>query len=98
MNRKSGLFTSLLTQRTVPKVSEEEAVSVTRKGQVTIPKKIRKSLNIREGSKLLISQKDDSLVMRPLLELEELAGSYADKMMLFEAQINLDQMRKQDRY
>jgi AbrB family looped-hinge helix DNA binding protein len=79
-------------------VSEEEAVSMTRKGQVTIPKKFRKLLNIREGSKLLISQNDNSLIMRPLLELEELAGLYADKMMLFEAQINLDQLRKQDRY
>ncbi|MDA4130571.1 MAG: AbrB/MazE/SpoVT family DNA-binding domain-containing protein [Thaumarchaeota archaeon] len=79
-------------------MSEEEAVSVTRKGQVTIPKKFRNLLNIREGTKLLISQNDNSLVMRPLLELEELAGVYADKMMLFEAQVNLDQMRKQDRY
>jgi AbrB family looped-hinge helix DNA binding protein len=79
-------------------VSEEEAVTVTRKGQVTIPKKFRNLLNIREGTKLLISQNDNSLVMRPLLELEELAGVYADKMMLFEAQVNLDQMRKQDRY
>ena len=76
----------------------EETVYVTKKGQVTIPIRFRKSLNIREGSKLLISQAEDSIVLHPLLELEEMAGIQAGKLSLSEALLELGALRKQDRY
>jgi AbrB family looped-hinge helix DNA binding protein len=76
----------------------DEAIFVTKKGQVTIPIRFRKSLNIREGSKLLISQSDDSIILRPLLELEDLVGIQAGKTTRAEAFLELDTIRKQDRY
>ncbi|MFI5422301.1 MAG: AbrB/MazE/SpoVT family DNA-binding domain-containing protein [Nitrososphaerales archaeon] len=76
----------------------DEAIFVTKKGQVTIPIRFRKSLNIREGSKLLISQSNDSIILRPLLELEDLVGIQAGKMTRAEAFLELDTIRKQDRY
>jgi AbrB family looped-hinge helix DNA binding protein len=79
------------------KVSDE-AIFVTKKGQVTIPIRFRKSLNIGEGSKLLISLGDDSIVLRPLVELEDLAGNQAGKMDFSQALLELDALRKQDRY
>ena len=41
---------------------------------------------------------DDSIILRPLHELEDLAGIQAGKMMLVEALFELDALRKQDRY
>jgi AbrB family looped-hinge helix DNA binding protein len=76
----------------------DEAVSLTKKGQITIPARFRKSLNLREGSKLLISQTEGVLTMRLLVSLEELGGSLEGKMTLVEANAELDKMRVQDRY
>ena len=76
----------------------DEAVAVTKKGQVTIPVRFRKLLNIHEGSKLLISQSDNSIIMRPLLSLEELVGIHSGKITLAEVRKDLDELRKKDRY
>lgn len=41
-----------------------ETTSVTRKGQVTIPKELRQRLGIRQGSKVEFSVVGDDVVMR----------------------------------
>lgn len=41
-----------------------EITSVTRKGQVTIPKELRQRLGIRQGSKVEFSVVGDDVVMR----------------------------------
>ena len=76
----------------------DEAVSVTKKGQITIPSRFRKSLNLHEGSKLLMSQSDKVLTLRLLLSLEDLAGINKGKITPVEARTELDKMRAQDRY
>lgn len=39
---------------------------VTTKGQVVIPAKIRKRLNIKKGTKLHVEERGDELVLRPV--------------------------------
>ena len=51
-----------------------ETVTVTSKGQVTIPSKLRKDLKISEGEKLLIVREDDTIRMIPIPRLSKLAG------------------------
>jgi AbrB family looped-hinge helix DNA binding protein len=41
-----------------------ESTSVTSKGQVTIPKELRRRLGIRQGSRIEFSLVDDHVVMR----------------------------------
>ena len=41
-----------------------ELAKVTTKGQVTIPKAIRESLNLKEGSKILFIQKGNDIVIK----------------------------------
>ena len=41
-----------------------EMGTVSSKGQISIPKSIRKELNIKEGSKLLFLLSDDSLLVK----------------------------------
>lgn len=71
---------------------------MTRKGQVTIPVEYRKKLRIREGTKLIVSQDKDHIVMKPLPDIEELAGVHSDKITLKEMKKELDRMRSEDRY
>jgi len=43
-----------------------EAAKVTSKGQITIPKKVRMRLNIREGDSVIFSVEKDHAVLKPL--------------------------------
>ena len=49
---------------------------VTSKGQIVIPSKIRRRLNIKKGTKLCIVEKGDQLILQPLTEdyFEKMAG------------------------
>jgi len=55
--------------------------TVTSKGQVTIPKKIREKLNLRSGDKLDFRiEDDDSVHIYPLARsVEEVFGTFAEK-------------------
>ena len=76
----------------------DQMVKVTRKGQVTIPAPYRKKLHIRQGTKLLVSQKEDIITMKPVPNIEDLAGVHAGKVTLQEMRKELDDMRSKDRY
>jgi len=49
---------------------------VTSKGQIVIPSKIRQRLNIKEGTKLYIEERDDEVVLRTVTPayFEKMAG------------------------
>ncbi|MCJ7698972.1 AbrB/MazE/SpoVT family DNA-binding domain-containing protein [Candidatus Bathyarchaeota archaeon] len=51
-----------------------ETVTVTSKGQVTIPSRLRKELRILEGEKLLIVREGNALKIIPVPKLSRLAG------------------------
>ena len=51
-----------------------ETVTVTSKGQVTIPSRLRKELRIVEGEKLLVIREGNAIKIIPVPKLSELAG------------------------
>lgn len=54
--------------------SARRVVKVTRRGQTTIPIAFRKRHHIKEGDKLIIEDRGDAMVLRPVPRLEDLAG------------------------
>ena len=54
---------------------------MTAKGQVVIPSKIRRHLNIKKGSKLCVIEKKDEIVLKPLTReyFERMAGIASTK-------------------
>ena len=56
----------------------QNVVKVTRKGQTTIPVKLRQKLGINEGDELLVEATENGqLVFRPIRKLEDCAGIYS---------------------
>ena len=53
---------------------ESETVTVSSKGQVTLPSKLRKRLKITKGEKLLVVSEDNAIKLVPVPKLSELAG------------------------
>jgi AbrB family looped-hinge helix DNA binding protein len=55
----------------------EDEVIVTRKGQTTIPIKLREKYNIEEGTRLQVLDTNDGILLRPKKSTLDLAGSGA---------------------
>jgi len=51
-------------------------IVVTTKGQVVIPSRLRRKLNIKKGTKLSIEEKENEIVLKPLTAefFERIAG------------------------
>ena len=55
-------------------MAETDTVTVSSKGQVTIPSKIRKQLGIGKGERLLVAREQNAIRLIPVPKLSELAG------------------------
>jgi AbrB family looped-hinge helix DNA binding protein len=71
-------------------------VVVKRKGQITIPAKMRKKLGIEENSKLQLEEQDDTIILKKSPSIFDLAGSGAGKGNVEELKKMLDQMREEE--
>ncbi len=73
-----------------------EEVIVTRKGQVTIPVKLRKKFKIEENSKVQIVEEDGKIVIKKQPSFLDFIGSSAGKATVEEVKKMLDEMRNED--
>jgi AbrB family looped-hinge helix DNA binding protein len=73
-----------------------EEVVVTRKGQVTIPVKIRRKFKIEENSKVKFTEENGKIVIEKQPSIFDLAGSGAGEATVEEVKKMLDEMRAED--
>jgi len=71
-------------------------VKVTRHGQTTIPKDLRRKLGIEEGSVLLVEVSGRTIVLRPIPRLEDLAGSLSGYATAEAVKADLDRAREDE--
>jgi AbrB family looped-hinge helix DNA binding protein len=69
-------------------------VVVTRRGQTTIPTKIRRKLGIQEGTRLKVETEGEKVVMTKLPSIFDLAGT--SRFTTREAFKRLDAMREEE--
>jgi AbrB family looped-hinge helix DNA binding protein len=55
----------------------KKVVKVTRRGQTTIPVEFRRRHNIKEGSRLLLEDRGEAMLIRPVPQLEDMGGYLA---------------------
>ncbi|MBO3808327.1 MAG: AbrB/MazE/SpoVT family DNA-binding domain-containing protein [Candidatus Brockarchaeota archaeon] len=70
-------------------------VKVTRRGQTTIPVKLRKKYGIKEGDKLLIEDAKEGLIIKIIPRLEELAGVDAEIAKPEEVKKEIEKLREE---
>lgn len=51
-----------------------EVVTLSSKGQIVIPAKVRKKLSLKEGDSLVLVEENDTIRLQPLVRLSELWG------------------------
>jgi AbrB family looped-hinge helix DNA binding protein len=69
---------------------------VTKKGQITVPIKIRKKFGFEESSRVHIIEKNEEIVITKCPSIVDLGGSGAGKGKVDELKKLLDQMRDED--
>ncbi|MGD0080472.1 MAG: AbrB/MazE/SpoVT family DNA-binding domain-containing protein [Methanoregula sp.] len=68
-----------------------EIVTLSSKGQIVIPSRVRKKFSLKEGDSLVIVEENDTIRLQPLVNLSELWG--VDKLKNTETM--LKEMRKE---
>lgn len=70
-------------------------VKVTRRGQTTIPIKLREKYGIKEGDRLLIEDAGEGLMIKVIPRLEELAGVDAEVARPEEVKKEVEKLREE---
>jgi AbrB family looped-hinge helix DNA binding protein len=63
---------------------------VTSKGQITLPKEVRKLLSVRKGSVVVFERENNRIVIKPAMTLKEFKGLLKGKG----KKIDFDEIRK----
>jgi AbrB family looped-hinge helix DNA binding protein len=74
----------------------EKEVVVTRKGQTTIPVKLRAKYKIEEGTRLEVVDTEEGILFKPMKSTVDLAGSGAKYATPEEMKKLLDKLREED--
>jgi antitoxin PrlF len=62
---------------------------ITSKGQITLPKEVRKALNVYAGNVVIFEKEDDKVVIKPARTLKEFKGFLKRK-----GKVDFDEIRK----
>jgi AbrB family looped-hinge helix DNA binding protein len=73
----------------------ENMVKVTRRGQITIPSKLRKQCGIKEGDSLLVEVTEKGILFKPIPKLLDMAGIDAGYATVEEINKEIDKLREE---
>jgi len=74
----------------------ENEVVVTRKGQTTIPARLRKKFKIEQGTRLEVIETKEGILFKPKMSTWDLAGSGSKFATPEEMKKLLDKLREED--
>jgi len=74
-----------------------EVIRVSRKGQATIPKKLRERFGIETPGKVLIREEEGKIVVEPLPSVEEMQGVHAGRYEKGDVLQHLREMKEEDK-
>ena len=73
----------------------QKIVRVTRKGQTTIPAKIRQQLGIKEGDELAVETMDQQVIFKLIPRIEDCAGIFEGHADVVELKKEIDKLREE---
>jgi len=74
----------------------ETEIIVKKKGQTTIPVRIRKKLKIEEGTRLEVIEIEDGIILKPKKSIWDMLGAYSQFGTPEEVKKEIDELRHQD--
>ena len=74
----------------------ETEIVVKKKGQTTIPVRIRKKFKIEEGTRLTVVETDEGILLKPKKSIWDMIGAYSEFGTPEEVKKELDELRHED--
>lgn len=74
----------------------ETEVVVTKKGQTTIPARLRKKFKIEEGTRLEVVETKEGILFKPKKSIWDMIGAYSKFGTVEEVNKELDKLRHED--
>jgi AbrB family looped-hinge helix DNA binding protein len=74
----------------------ETEIVVKKKGQTTIPVRIRKKFKIEEGTRLVVVETDEGILLKPKKSFWDMLGSGSEFATVEEMNKLLDKLRHED--
>lgn len=74
----------------------ENEIIVKKKGQTTIPVRIRRKLKIEEGTRLSVIETEDSIILKPKKTFWDMLGAYSKFGTPEEVKKEIDRLRHED--
>ncbi len=74
----------------------ETEIVVKKKGQTTIPVRIRKKFKIEEGTRLTVVETDEGILLKPKKSFWDMSGSGSEFATVEEMNKLLDKLRHED--
>jgi AbrB family looped-hinge helix DNA binding protein len=74
----------------------ETEIVVKKKGQTTIPVRIRKKFKIEEGTRLAVVETDEGILLKPKKSIWDMIGAYSKFGTPEEVKKELDELRRED--
>ena len=74
----------------------ETEVVVSKKGQTTIPVRLRKKFKIEEGTRLEVVETEEGILFKPKKSIWDMIGSGAKYATVEEMKRELDKLREED--
>jgi AbrB family looped-hinge helix DNA binding protein len=73
----------------------ENVVKVTRRGQTTIPRKIRRQCGVKEGDRLLVEATEKGILFKPIPNILDMAGIDAQYATVEQVNKMIDKLREE---
>ncbi|KCZ72928.1 looped-hinge helix DNA binding domain, AbrB family [Candidatus Methanoperedens nitroreducens] len=74
-----------------------ETITISAKGQIVIPSRIRKKFGLKKGEKLAIIEEDGCIKILPPTDITTLCGTWSD-LDPKAVRKQIEEMRREDRY
>ena len=75
---------------------EGKEVTVTKKGQTTIPVELRKKYKIQEGTRLQVIDTEEGILLKPKKTIWDMIGAFSDSTTADEIDRQLYKLRHED--
>lgn len=76
-------------------ITLDNVVKVTRRGQTTIPQKIRRQCGVKEGDRLLVEVTDQGILFKPIPNILDLVGIDAGYATVAQVNKMIDKLREE---
>jgi AbrB family looped-hinge helix DNA binding protein len=74
---------------------EKNVVTVTRRGQTTIPQRIRKQYGIKEGDRLIVEATENGILFKPVPNILDMIGIDAAYATVEQVDKMIDKLREE---